>query len=166
MKVAIDRDVKWHAKKLEESETRRMEPEEKTGEEAVVGADPPADDEGVAGALPPVGKRKAEHQEDEGEVPDQIGGGSSSFLPGTTTRVRPGGQQPESLGPEPRVASLPGVASGSKVKRSSVIRSEVARTWRRGRNRRQNLLVWARTPFFRLFVKITLLTKGRKEASA
>ena len=40
VKVAIDRDVKWHAKKLEESETGRKEPEKKTSEEAVASSDP------------------------------------------------------------------------------------------------------------------------------
>ena len=74
VKIAIDRDVKWHAKKLEESETRRKEPEKKTGEEAVARSDPQVGSE----AHLPTGKRKSDHQEDEGRVPNQIGGGSPS----------------------------------------------------------------------------------------
>ena len=48
MKIAIDRDVKWHAKKLEESETRRKEPEKKIGEEVVARSDPQVGLEGDA----------------------------------------------------------------------------------------------------------------------
>ena len=44
VKVARDREIEWHAKKFEESETKKREPVEKTGEKVVVGADPPADD--------------------------------------------------------------------------------------------------------------------------
>ena len=67
VKVAIDRDVRWHAKKLEASETRRKEPGKESGEGSA-----------EASEHPPVGKRKAEDQEDEGRAPDQLGGSSSS----------------------------------------------------------------------------------------
>ena len=78
VKVARGREQEWHAKKLEENETSKRKPEEKTGDEVVAGADPPASDERVAGAKPPIGKRKPGHQGDEGQAPDQIGGSSSS----------------------------------------------------------------------------------------
>ncbi len=66
------------------------------------------------GARLPTGKRKSDHQEDEGRVPNQIGGGSSSSQ-AVTARVLPGGLQPELVGPVPRIA-LPSVSSGAKVK--------------------------------------------------
>ena len=94
--VAIDRGVKWHAKKLEESETRRKEPERKTGEEAVASSDPQV---GVEEERLPIGKRKSDHRGDEGRAPDQEGGSSSS----------------QTAGPEPGTAS-PGVSSDPKVK--------------------------------------------------
>ena len=67
MKVAIDRDVRWHAEKLEASETRRKDPEKELGEGSA-----------EASEHPPAGKREAEGQEDEGRAPDQLGGSSSS----------------------------------------------------------------------------------------
>ena len=92
VKVAIDRDVKWHVKKLEESETRRRGPtasEEKTGDEVVETA--PDQPDTLAGRAP--GNRKAEHEEDEGRVPNQIGGGSSSSQAVATARFLSGGPQ-------------------------------------------------------------------------
>ena len=60
--MAIDRDVRWHALKLEQSETRRKEPEKETD---------------GGSERPPTGKRKA-GDEDEGRAPNQLGGSSIS----------------------------------------------------------------------------------------
>ena len=55
VKVAVDRDVAWYAKKLEASETSRRKPE-------IASSGVPA--------LPPIGKRKAEEQESEENAPE------------------------------------------------------------------------------------------------
>ena len=68
VKVAIDRDVRWHALKLEESETRRKEQNIDSGHsQSTASADQST-----------TGKREAEGLEDEGRAPDQYGGASSS----------------------------------------------------------------------------------------
>ena len=67
--MAIDRDVRWHAVKLEQSETRRKE--EPLDERKVLTQNSSKSEH------PPSGKRKA-GDEDEGRAPDQLGGSSSS----------------------------------------------------------------------------------------
>ena len=93
------------------SETRRKEPEKKIGEEAVARSDPQVGLE--RDSRLPTGKRKSDHQEDEGRVPNQEGGSSSSQA--VTARVLSEGLQPELVGLEPRIV-LPSVSSGIEVR--------------------------------------------------